>query len=237
LGATGGSLQLNVPRPPSGLAGFFLSTKDSVKKTKVAVFLDWQNVYHHAREAFGLKDQPTRFGSISPFRIAQTLAARGGRGAWGELVRVEVHRGFPSPRRQPDANRAVTRQNTAWKAESPLVHPIFQNLRYRTVDGKVVAEEKGVDVRLAINAVEYAVTRECDLAIVFSHDTDLLPVVDVISKLRGSDCVETASWLSDSHRKQLPPRPGVINHGLGVEVFNGVEDSTDYLRASRKPRA
>lgn len=224
------------PALPRDWRGFsYLGGHDSaspVKKTKIAVFIDWQNVYNHAREAFGYRDQLPSIGSVSPLRIGQSLAAGAGRGAWGELVRVEVHRGLPAPRRQAVANKATIRQVRAWQKESELVHAVLQNLRYRTVAGEMVAEEKGVDVRLAINAVELMVDGRADLAIIFSHDTDLLPVVDVISRLRGSDCVETASWVSESHRKQLPPRPGVVNHALDHSVFRGAQDSTNYASKS-----
>jgi hypothetical protein len=205
-----------------------------MKKERVAVFLDWQNVYKHAREAFGLRDRPGPHGSVSPYRIATALASRAGRGAMGQLVRVEVHRGLPNARRDPRGHQAVNRQNKAWKSESELVHPIFQNLRYREVRGEMVAEEKGVDVRLAINAVECVVTNECDVAIVFSHDTDLMPVVNAISNLRGTDCIETASWISPDHRKRLPPQPDVLNHALEYEFYENVADLTDY---GRKPSA
>ena len=58
----------------------------------VAVFVDWQNTYKTAREAFGWKDYPNEYGNYSPYELGRILAAANGRGATGQLVRVNVHR-------------------------------------------------------------------------------------------------------------------------------------------------
>jgi hypothetical protein len=63
---------------------------------RVAVFIDWQNVYKTAREAFELRAEPNERGNFSPFNLARVLAAGNGRGTAAELVRVEVHRGSSS---------------------------------------------------------------------------------------------------------------------------------------------
>jgi hypothetical protein len=65
---------------------------------RVAVFYDWQNVYKTAREAFGWMNMPNEYGNFSPYQLARILAAGNGRGANGQLVRVEIHRGLPSQR-------------------------------------------------------------------------------------------------------------------------------------------
>jgi hypothetical protein len=61
--------------------------------TKVVVFIDWQNVYLSAREAFGLQRHPKGYGNFSPFRLSRILTAANGRGSGGNLVGVEVFRG------------------------------------------------------------------------------------------------------------------------------------------------
>ena len=63
---------------------------------RVAVYIDWENVYNSARRAFALTEMPSEEGQVSPYRVARILAAGNGRGTDGELVRVEIHRGLPS---------------------------------------------------------------------------------------------------------------------------------------------
>ena len=88
------------------------------------------------------------------------------------------------------ANR---RQATAWVKEAPqIVVPCHRPLRYpyNSADPPV---EKGIDVELALGAVEQLATGRCDVAIIFSHDTDLNPAVETIIRLKGPRAVEDRS--------------------------------------------
>ena len=52
-------------------------------------------------------------------------------------------------------------------------------------------EEKGVDVALAACAFEWAVIESVDRIVIFSHDTDLSSIVEVIARTKGPQTVET----------------------------------------------
>lgn len=202
---------------------------------KVAVFIDWQNAYKTAREAFGLLNMPNEHGNFSPYRLARLLAAGNGRGKdGGELVRVEVHRGLPSQRRDPTGYAANRRQSAAWEAERQgIVVPQLRPLRYPRNYPTEPAVEKGVDVQLAVNAIEASLTKQCEVAIVFSHDTDLLPVPETISRLLGGHRVETASWSSSHFQNRLRPKPAVYHHLISQKVFEAVEAPVNYAHAQR----
>jgi uncharacterized LabA/DUF88 family protein len=138
---------------------------------RVAVFYDWQNVYNTAREAFGWEGYPSEYGNFSPYALGRVLAAGNGRGKEGELVAVEIHRGLPSQRRDPVSYAANRRQAAAWQKEAPdLVTVRQRQLRYPREFPNEPAIEKGVDVSLALAAVEAVLVRTCDVAIIFSHD-------------------------------------------------------------------
>lgn len=196
---------------------------------RVAVFLDWQNVYMAARRAFGLEHLPVGRGNFSPYRLGCLLAAARGRGGTADLVCVEIHRGIPSQKMDSRGYAANRRQVAAWKAESPRVVPRLRPLRYPS-HPKQGPAEKGVDVALAVSAIEATLTDSCDVAIVFSHDTDLLPVPEAIARLVGPDRVETASWESASFKSRLRPRPTVWNHSIPRRVFQAVETPINYAR-------
>lgn len=147
---------------------------------RIAVYIDWQNVYNAARRAFGLQGAVSEEGQVRPYRVAQILAAGNGRGTDGDLVRVEVHRGLPSASRDPVGYGANRRQSAAWMTENEeIVIPRLRPLRYPPDYPREPAEEKGIDVQLALAAVEHVIGRPplCDVAVIFSHDTDLVPVV------------------------------------------------------------
>lgn len=199
----------------------------------VAVFYDWQNVYKTAREAFGWTNMPNEYGNFSPYELARILAAGNARGANGRLVRVEVHRGLPSQRHDKLSYAANRRQSAAWMREAPqIVIPRLRPLRYPPDYPQGPASEKGVDVNLALGAIESVLMKICDVAVIFSHDTDLLPVPETLARLAGQDSVETASWVSATFRKRLRPKPAVYHHEVSAAVFQRVETRVNYAHSA-----
>jgi NYN domain len=211
--------------PRAALTGSILNASELLS---VAVFLDWQNSYRAAREAFGWEDYPTEYGVYSPYRLAQLLAAGNGRGANGNLVRLNIHRGLPSQKRDPIGYAANRRQSAAWMKENPeVVIPRLRPLRY-SHDPDEPPREKGVDVELALSAVDWAITDRADVVIIHSDDTDLLPAIEMATRLKGTARVETASWTSDLYKRRLRPKPEVFHHDLTAAVFESVETRVNY---------
>lgn len=198
----------------------------------MAVYIDWQNVYNTARRAFSLTDAPSEEGQISPYRVAQILAAGNGRGAAGKLVRVEIHRGLPNSSKDPTGYGANRRQSAAWMKENEeVVIPRLRPLRYPQNYPDELPEEKGIDVQLALAAVEHVTSNPpfCDVAVIFSHDTDLVPAIQTISRLTSSDRVETASWVSDIYSGRIRAQGArVFHHELSRDVFEEVRDPVNY---------
>jgi uncharacterized LabA/DUF88 family protein len=203
----------------------------AAESIKVAVFIDWQNAYKSAREAFGLVDMPSQYGNFSPFGLSRLLAASNGRGDRARLVSVEVFRGLPSQRRDRVGHAANRRQEAAWRAEAPgVVIPRLRPLRYPPGYPAEPPVEKGVDVELAVGAIEATLRRRCEVAILLSHDTDLLPVPEAIARLVGADRVETASWASASFQGRLRPKAAVVHHPITRKVFDLVATPVNYAR-------
>jgi uncharacterized LabA/DUF88 family protein len=197
------------------------------ERVRVAVFIDWQNTWHAAREAFGWTDFPNEYGNYSPLRLAELVTERNGRRAGGQLVRVNIHRGLPSNKHDPRSYGAVRRQAQAWISESSeLVVPRLRPLRYYGKEAE--PREKGVDVDMAVEAIRVVMSNRCDVAILFSHDTDLLPVIDAIAELKGLSAVETVSWVAEGFRSRLRTQRRIYHHALAENDFLWVEDRTNY---------
>ena len=195
----------------------------------VAVYIDWQNVYKSAREAFNLLNLPSERGNFSPYRVARILAAGNERGSEGELVRVEIHRGLPSNAHDRVGYATNRRQAAAWMKENPeVVIPRMRPLRYDRNNPGANPQEKGIDVALAVSAAEHVLTQRCDIAIIFSHDSDLAPAVEMIARVCRPSHVETASWTSHHFETRLPPVNGVYHHSLSGKVFQEVETPINY---------
>jgi uncharacterized LabA/DUF88 family protein len=153
-----------------------MPTEPSIKRA--IVFVDGQNLFYAAKSSFGY--------SFPNYDVA-ALAARVCQQQGLQLAQTRFYSGFPSADDDPFWNHF-------WRAKflqmlRQGVHVFSRQLRYRlqTVqlpDGNthsfIVGQEKGVDVRLAIDVVSLAHQNACDVAIVFSQDQDLSEVADEI---------------------------------------------------------
>jgi hypothetical protein len=130
------------------------------------------------------------------------------------------------------ANR---RQAAAWiKEGGSIVVPRLRPLRYppaRAADQ--TPAEKGIDVQLALAVAETILTGTADVAVLFTHDTDLLPALEMVARLKGPQRIETASWSSRTFVQRLRDVPGVHHHRISGKVFELVETPINY--AHREP--
>ena len=120
--------------------------------------------------------------------------------------------------------------------ENPeIVIPRLRPLRYPSTYPKDRPEEKGVDVNLALAAVEHTTSDPplCDVAVVFSHDSDLIPVAETICRLRSSAHVELASWVSENYGSRLRvPGRSIYHHALTRATYESVRDPVNYAHKS-----
>jgi uncharacterized LabA/DUF88 family protein len=200
---------------------------------RVVVFLDYQNVYHRARDAFCSPDASASQGQVDPLALGHLLA---GRLPGGRLAGVRVYRGRPSRRRDPRSYAAYRRQ-TAKQASrgGGLVTVISRDLRYPPEWPRRAAQEKGIDVALAVDFVMMVARRQYDVGILFSSDTDLVPALEAVLALRPDDppACEVAAWAAPGERpRSLSVRGAHLRRHLLAEAdFRSVADPTDYTRA------
>lgn len=146
-----------------------------------------------------------------------------------DLAYVGIYTGLPDGSKDSRSYSARRKQIAAWRRELVSVHT--RTLRYPHNWPAEDAEEKGIDVKLAIDAVMMAFQDQYDVGIIACVDTDLAPAVEAILELKavrgsGPD-VELMAW------KGRPSRIGVQGRELtyrwvGPNDFNSVRDDTDY---------
>jgi uncharacterized LabA/DUF88 family protein len=201
----------------------------TLRAGRVAVFLDYHNIYKGAREAFFEDDDPHWRGQFRPMRLGLKLAGAGDDRR--KLVSVSVYRGVPTPTRDDKGARAAQRQLHAWKQEA-LTRARVRPLNYRTNPPR----EKGVDVQLAIDVAAGAIRDEYDVAVVFTADTDLLPAIELVAELKGQGAVEVAAWVPQHgsvKRLRLPGRE-LWCHMLTRTDYEHVRDETNYSLHGRR---
>lgn len=161
--------------PPQGLSRviFFSDSPMPAEPTpkRTIAFIDGQNLFHNARNAFGYN-----FPNYDVQKLAQVVCATRG---W-TLTGVKFYTGVPSASDNPFWNGfwsnklAMMGRRGIEVYSRPLVYrhktiavPGFGNHTFLS------GEEKGIDVRLALDALDSAHRFEFDVALIFSQDQDL----------------------------------------------------------------
>lgn len=157
-------------------------TEPAVKRA--VAFVDGQNLFYAAREAFG-----HGYPSYDVPALARTVCAAQG---W-QLAEVRFYTGIPERSDNPFWNHFWREKLGAMGRQG--VRVFSRHLRYRNQtitlpNGRaqtiLVGQEKGIDVRIALDIVHAVRTNACDVALVFSQDQDLAEVADEV-RLIGHD--------------------------------------------------
>ena len=207
------------PDSPQGPGGvIFVRAMPVEPDIKRAVsFIDGQNLYRHAKDAFG-----HHHPNYDPRRLADAVCADRGWVNHG----VRFYTGVPSADRTPMWHGYWTRRLTAMRRSGIAVtsRPLrYRVERVRLSDGSVhelpVAREKGIDLRLGLDIVRMARNGGLDVAVVFSQDQDLAEVALEVRDISRS----AGRWL-----KVVCAFP----HGPNATASRGI-DRTDWFRMNR----
>jgi len=180
-------------------------------------FVDGQNLFHAAREAFG-----HTYPNYDVQRLAQSISTTQG---W-QLQQTRFYTGVPDPADERFGHEfwaakllSLTRQGV-WVFSRRLR---YRNRRVRLPDGSdhsfLAGEEKGIDVRIALDIIRMAHRQEFDVALVFSQDQDLSEVADEVRVIAR----EQQRWIKMA--SAFPASPTARNR-------RGIE-RTDWIRIDR----
>jgi len=142
------------------------------------VFIDGQNLFHAAKEAFGYS-----FPSYDVAALAGRVCAQLG---W-KLEQTHFYTGIPDATDNAFWNHFWTGKLAAIGRQG--VRVFSRPLRYRNQTVRLpsggthtflVGQEKGIDIRIALDVVRCVRQNLCDVALVFSQDEDLSEVADEV---------------------------------------------------------
>lgn len=195
------------------------------------VFVDYQNFYKGAREAFGWENDAGQFGNFRPLALGRLVC-----GDERTLKEVRVYTGLAAPERNRPLHAMMNRRIEAWRAADPDRVKVFpRTLRYPPPQGR----EKGVDVHLAVDFVRLAIEERYDVAILCSADTDLLPALEFVARRFPEKMIETIAWApipSCEGNVAAPLDPsggGVTRRRVSDAEFRYLADKTNYFEAPR----
>jgi uncharacterized LabA/DUF88 family protein len=184
---------------------------------RVVAYVDGQNLFHAAREAFGYT-----YPNYDVQGLAQSVCRLR---AWSQQ-QVRFYTGVPD--RTDDAFwsqfwaaklLAMSRQGVRVYSRSLR----YRNKRITLPDGTehtyLAGEEKGIDVRIAIDVIRMAHRGEYDVALIFSQDQDLSEVATEIRAVAA----EQQRWIKVACA--FPVSPTTVNR-------RGI-NATDWIRIDR----
>ena len=146
------------------------------------------------------------------------------------LSYVGVYVGLPNPRLDPATSSARNKQMAVWSRSSVTI--VARPIRYPRGWPNVAEkpQEKGVDVKLAIDALFMAVTKQYEVAVIASSDSDLVPLLEALIMVKrriGTPDIELIAWEGMPYRLRvsgevLPERE--VTRG----AYQTIQDVTDY---------
>jgi len=180
-------------------------------------FIDGQNLFYAAREAFGY---------TYPNYDVHALSTAVCRAHGWDLSQCRFYTGIPDPADNSSWHRF-------WSAKLAVmgrqgVEVFTRTLRYRNRRVKLPGgathtfldgEEKGIDVRMALDVIRLALRRQYDVALIFSQDQDLSEAAEEIRAIAA----EQGRWIKVA--SAFPFSPTTRNR-------RGI-DKTDWVRIER----
>ncbi len=194
------------------------------------VLIDYQNIHLTGHDVFAPPGVPKHESLVLPQSFARNLMdVRNGRMTnttlHAEVEKVLVFRGRPSNKHQPQQYSRSQAQTSEWTRD-PKVEVRPRTLRYPYDYPASPAQEKGIDVMLAIELVQQAYKHTYDVLILASHDTDLEPAIEA-AELLGTSRIETAGW-KNCKRLQGGNRNHRWHTSLDGAAFVRSRDRTNY---------
>jgi len=193
---------------------------------RLVLFIDRQNVYKNAREAFFPPTNQHYYGQVNPMELG-TLVLHRANAMNATLHQVRIYCGEPDSNRQPKTYAARMKQCKNWRDSGAI--PVTRLLRYPNDWPKSKPQEKGVDVALAIDFVTMAVNGDYDIGVIASTDFDLSPALEFVYHKFPQIRIAVTSWRSQTFKRRLFVKSANIwCHYLDRTDYDSIADLTDY---------
>ena len=179
-----------------------MPSEPATKRT--VAFIDGQSLFYAAKEAFGYSSP-----NYDPKILAERIAATRG---W-TLTQIFFYTGIPDSRDNPFWNHFWSAKLAVMGTRGILTFSRALRYRNQTVQlasGEsttvLVGQEKGIDIRIALDVVRLAREKVYDVALIFSQDQDFSEVADEVKAIS----IQQARWIKVAC--VFPDSPAASNH-------------------------
>lgn len=191
--------------------------KDEPVLKRTYVFFDGQNFFYAAKEAFGYS-----YPNFAPWLLSKRICTIQ---SWIP-DKTYFYTGIPSRQDDPFWSGFWTKKLTVMGTRGVRVYSRelrYRNRSIRLEDGTektiVVGQEKGIDIRIALDVIRFAWDDLFDVALVFSQDQDLSEVAQEIRRI----AVRQGRWIKIASAFPFSPACG---NKRGI-------DKTDWIKIDR----
>ncbi len=185
------------------------------KVKNVIIFVDGQNLYRAAKDAFGY-----HYPNYDIKLLSEWMCASHG---WN-LSHIYFYTGVPDPQdNNPWHNFWVKKLSYMGRSGIKI---FSRSLRYHNQDwacpscGKtytsLVGHEKGVDVRIALDIIRFAHEKAYDIAVIFSQDQDLSEVAGEVMRISH----EQSRWIKMAAAFPVSP---TYKNKRGIDKTDGIK--------------
>jgi len=156
--------------------------RPTTEHVRAVAFFDGQNLFHAAKKTFN-HDHP----NYEPVKLAESVCLAQG---W-QLQETRFYTGVPDVKDNAFWNHFWTIKLGALKRQKN-VFVFSRPLRYRPrtialpngqAENILIGEEKGIDVRIAIDVIRLAHKGVYDVALIFSQDQDLSEAAEEVREI------------------------------------------------------
>lgn len=148
---------------------------------RAIAFIDGQNLFHSAKDAFGYT-----FPNFDPAKLTHAICERHGWLCKG----IRFYTGIPDVADSPLWSHFWTAKGAQMGRDGVVVFTrplVYRNIKVKLPDGTahtfLTGQEKGIDVRLALDVISLAHKKMYDVALLLCRDGDLSEVADEIRLL------------------------------------------------------
>lgn len=191
--------------------------KEAFSPKRAFTFFDGQNFFYAAKEAFGY-----RYPNYAPWLLSERICRDHG---W-HLEQIRFYTGIPSHKDDPFWFGFWTKKLTVMGTRGVQVYSRelrYRNRSIRLDDGTektvLVGQEKGIDIRIALDVIRFAWDKLFDVALIFSQDQDLSEVAQEIRRI----AVRQGRWIKIASAFPFSP---ICGNKRGI-------DKTDWIRIER----
>lgn len=185
---------------------------------RAVVFIDGQNLFRSAKEAFGYF-----FPNYDVKLLSEKICAGQG---W-QINEIRFYTGVPDLRDDGLWNKFWNKKlvNLGQRGITIFSRALrYRNQTVKLPDGSnytfLVGQEKGIDVRIALDIIRLAHERVFDVCLVFSQDQDLSEVADEVRRIS----VEQNRWIKIASAFPVSP---TFQNKRGI-------NKTDWIQIDRQ---